>query len=420
MTVAIAEDGLPDWNLNDLYSGPEAPELQADLETARTESRLFAESYKACLSLLSGSELAEAIAAYEAILDRLYRVMGYGQLLHAVHTADAEIARFYQTLQERVTEITTETLFFTLELNHIDDAVLESQLAEPAAARYAPWVRDTRMYRPHQLSDDMERLLHEKSVAGRNAWMRLFDETMAHLRCHIGGEEFTLSDTMNRLSDTDGAVRKSAAEALSVALTDNVRVLAMVTNVLAKDKEIEDRWRAYDDPMGSRNLANQVEPEVVEALVTAVRDNYAGLSHRYYALKARWMGVEKLNTWDRNAPLPEDSDRRFSWDEARAVVLGAYGGFSPEMAKTAGRFFDDRWIDAPPKPGKSSGAFSHPLTPSAHPYVLLNYHGKARDVMTLAHELGHGVHQVLAADQGLLLAETPLTLAETASVFGEC
>ena len=419
MTASTAEDRLPDWNLDDLYSGPEAPELERDLQTAGVESRLFAESYKDRLSLLSGAELAEAIAAFEAILDRVHRVMGYGQLLHAVHTADAEVARFYQTLQERVTEITTETLFFTLELNHIDDAVLESQLTDPAAARYAPWVRDTRMYRPHQLSDDMERLLHEKSVAGRNAWMRLFDETMAHLRCHIDGQELTLSDTMNRLSDTDGAVRKSAAEALSVALTDNLRVLAMVTNVLAKDKEIEDRWRAYDDPMGSRNLANQVEPEVVEALVSAVRDNYGDLSHRYYRLKARWMGVEKLNTWDRNAPLPEDSDRRFSWDEARRAVLGAYGEFSPEMAKTAGRFFDDRWIDAAPKPGKSSGAFSHPLTPSAHPYVLLNYHGKARDVMTLAHELGHGVHQVLAADQGLLLADTPLTLAETASVFGE-
>ena len=419
MTASTAEDRLPDWNLDGLYSGPEAPELERDLQTAGVESRLFAESYKDRLSLLSGAELAEAIAAFEAILDRVHRVMGYGQLLHAVHTADAEVARFYQTLQERVTEITTETLFFTLELNHIDDAVLESQLTDPAAARYAPWVRDTRMYRPHQLSDDMERLLHEKSVAGRNAWMRLFDETMAHLRCHIDGQELTLSDTMNRLSDTDGAVRKSAAEALSVALTDNLRVLAMVTNVLAKDKEIEDRWRAYDDPMGSRNLANQVEPEVVEALVSAVRDNYGDLSHRYYRLKARWMGVEKLNTWDRNAPLPEDSDRRFSWDEARRAVLGAYGEFSPEMAKTAGRFFDDRWIDAAPKPGKSSGAFSHPLTPSAHPYVLLNYHGKARDVMTLAHELGHGVHQVLAADQGLLLADTPLTLAETASVFGE-
>ena len=419
MPAATVEDRLPDWNLDDLYSGPEAPELERDLETAGVESRLFAESYKDRLSILSGGELAAAIVAYEAILDRLFRVMGYGQLLHAVHTADPEVARFYQSLQERVTAITTETLFFTLELNRIADDVLESQLADPAAARYEPWVRDTRMYRPHQLADDMERLLHEKSVAGRNAWVRLFDETMAHLRCHVDGEALTLSDTMDRLSDADGAVRKSAAEGLSAALTDNVRVLAMVTNVLAKDKEIEDRWRAYDDPMGSRNLANRVEPEVVEALITAVRDSYGDLSHRYYGLKARWMGVEKLNTWDRNAPLPEDSDRRFSWAEARVAVLDAYGGFAPEMAATAQRFFDDRWIDAPPKAGKSSGAFSHPLTPSAHPYVLLNYHGKARDVMTLAHELGHGVHQMLAADQGLLLADTPLTLAETASVFGE-
>jgi len=419
MSVAIAKECLPDWNLNDLYSGPEAPELEADLERARAEIQLFSESYKDRLSALSGRQLAKAIGTYEAILDRLYRVIGYSQLLYAENPSDAQVTQSYQTLQERVTDITSETLFFTFELNRLDDEVLENQLTDPVAARYEPWVRDTRKYRPHQLIDDMERMLHEKSVAGRNAWMRLFDETMAHLRCHLDGEELTLSETINRLSDVDGAVRKSAAESLSAALTDNVRVLAMITNMLAKDKEIEDRWRAYDGPMSSRNLANQVEPEVVEALVTAVRDSYANLSHRYYALKARWMGVQTLNTWDRNAPLPEDSGRRFSWDEARAIVLGAYGGFSPEMAKTAARFFDNRWIDASPKPGKSSGAFSHPLTPSAHPYVLLNYHGKARDVMTLAHELGHGIHQVLAADQGFLLAETPLTLAETASVFGE-
>jgi len=315
--------------------------------------------------------------------------------------------------------ISTDTLFFMLELNRIDDDVLAAQLKGPLAANYAPWVRDVRVFRPHQLSDEAEKLLHEKSVTGRAAWTRLFDETMAALRFDVDGTELSLSETLNLLSDKDGGTRKTAAHALGVVLSENLRLFGLIINTLAKDKEIEDQWRNFAAPVSSRNLGNFVEDEVVDALVGSVRDAFPNLAHRYYALKAKWFGVEKLDYWDRNAPLPEDSDRHFSWEEARDIVLGAYGAFDPGIAAIAKRFFDERWIDAAPRPGKDSGAFAHPTVPSAHPYILMNFHGKARDVMTLAHELGHGVHQVLAAGQGALMSDTPLTLAETASVFGE-
>jgi len=273
--------------------------------------------------------------------------------------------------------------------------------------------------RPHQLPDELEKLLHEKSVTGRTAWSRLFDETMADIRFNVAGEELTMSDTLNQMTDPVGETRKVAARALSKGLSDQGRVLSLITNTLAKDKEIEDGWRKFRSPMASRNLANQVEDEVVEALVAAVRESYGDLSHRYYAMKAKWFGQEKLNWWDRNAPLPGADSQVFSWDQAKGTVLSAYSGFAPQMAQIAERFFDERWIDAPPRPGKNSGAFAHPTVSSVHPYVLLNFHGKTRDVMTLAHELGHGVHQVLAAPHGTLMSNTPLTLAETASVFGE-
>jgi oligoendopeptidase F len=273
--------------------------------------------------------------------------------------------------------------------------------------------------RAHQLSDELERMLHQKYVVGHAAWTRLFDETMARLRFPLGKESLTSAEVLNKLSDRDGAVRKAAAKSVGQVLGDNQRIFALITNTLAKDKEIEDDWRGFARPVSARNLANYVEDEVVDALVQAVRDSFPRLAHRYYALKAKWMGVETLPYWDRNAPLPEDADATIPWDQARQTVLDAYAAFSPRLADVGRRFFDQRWIDAPVRPGKSPGAFAHPTVPSAHPYLLLNYQGRIRDVMTLAHELGHGVHQVLAGPQGHLMADTPLTLAETASVFGE-
>ncbi len=411
---------LPVWDLSDLYASAEDPKLTADLDRAEAEGKAFASRLAGRLGGLSGDALAEAIAEYERIEEILGRAMSFGQLIFAGDATDPANGRFYQTLQERVTTISSHLLFFTLELNRLEDAEIERKLAgSPALARWQPWLRDLRVFRPHQLSDELEKLLHEKEVTGRSAWNRLFDETIANMQVKIGEEELTVSAALNRLSDRDRAVRAAAAEGVSAAFGSQVRLFSLITNTLAKDKEIIDNWRRYPRPGSSRNRANMVEDEVVDALVTAVRDNFPRLSHRYYSMKAKWLGLPKLQHWDRNAPLPEEQDRSIAWPDAVRTVLDSYRAFSPELADIGGRFFDKPWIDAALRPGKASGAFAHPTVPSAHPYLLLNYHGKSRDVMTLAHELGHGVHQILAGAQGYLLSGTPLTLAETASVFGE-
>jgi len=417
--AADALGALPTWDLGDLYAGPEDPAMDADLAAAESDATAFNTAYAGKLKALDGALLGAAIARFEAIDERLGRIMSYAGLLHAGDMSDPVVGRFYQTMQERVTAISTHLLFFTLELNRLDDAALEALLEAPALAHYAPWLRDVRAFRPHQLDDALEKLLHEKHVTGRAAWVRLFDETMAALRFPLDGRELTSAEALNLLSDRDGAVREAAAKSLGRVLGDNVRIFAHITNTLAKDKAIEDTWRQFPRPVSSRNLGNFVEDEVVDALVAAVTDAYPRLSHRYYVLKARWFGGESLDYWDRNAPLPEDDDRIIPWAGAVDTVMDAYGRFSPQLGEVAQDFFARPWIDAPVRPGKASGAFAHPTVPSAHPYLLLNYQGKTRDVMTLAHELGHGVHQVLAARQGHLMAQTPLTLAETASVFGE-
>jgi oligoendopeptidase F len=410
---------LPTWNLADLYPGSDAPALKADLDAAAGKARAFNERCAGRLATLDGAALGDAVAEYEAIQETLARVMSFAQLVYAGDMSDPKVGRFYQSMQERCTAISTDLVFFSLELNRLDDAALEDKLKAPALARYVPWLRDLRAMRPHQLSDELERLLHEKYVAGRAAWMRLFDETMAALRFPFKGEQLTSAEILNRLTDRDPAARREAAKSLGKVLGDNARTFALITNTLAKDKEIEDKWRNFERPVSSRNLANFVEDEVVDALVSSVQAAYPRLAHRYYALKAKWFGGKTLPYWDRNAPLPDDDDRVIAWKDARRLVLDAYAEFSPALAAIGSQFFEKSWIDAPVRPGKAPGAFAHPTVPSAHPYLLLNYQGRPRDVMTLAHELGHGVHQVLAGPQGHLMADTPLTLAETASVFGE-
>ncbi len=410
---------LPTWDLADLYPAPDSPQLTADLDRADAAAQAFATKNAGKLAAMSGRALAAAIGEFERIEEILGRVMSYAQLLFSADSTDAAIGRFYQSMTERVTTISSHLIFFSLELNRIDDAVLEAKLADPALAGWRPWLRDIRVFRPHQLSDELEKLLHEKEVTGRAAWSRLFDETIAGLKVPCGAEELTVSAVLNKLSDGDRAVREQAGQAIGTVFGANARLFALITNTLAKDKEIIDTWRHFDRPASYRNRSNMVEDEVVEALVSAVTSDYARLSHRYYLMKAKWLGLEKLQHWDRNAPLPGDDDREIAWPEARRRVLAAYGAFSPELASIGRDFFDKPWIDAALRPGKSGGAFAHPTVPSAHPYLLLNYHGRTRDVMTLAHELGHGVHQVLAGEQGYLRASTPLTLAETASVFGE-
>ena len=415
--TALAD--LPEWDLSDLYPGRDSETLKRDLSQLASDAEAFRERYQGRLADLSGAALGAAIETYERLQEQSGRIISYASLVHAGDLADPEIGRFFQTMQERVNAVSTTLLFFTLELNRVDDADLTAKETDPALARYRPWLRDTRAFRPYQLSDEIEKLLHEKYVAGRAAWTRLFDETIADLRFPIGGKELTEAEALDLLSERDPEIRREAALVIGEILGKNARTFALITNTLAKDKEIEDRWRGFARPISSRNLANFVEDDVVDALIAAVRESYPSLAHRYYRLKAGWFGVEQLPFWDRNAPLPEDEDRQIPWREAGETVLSAYGAFSPELAVIGKRFFTGRWIDAPVRPGKASGAFAHPTVPSAHPYLLLNYQGRVRDVMTLAHELGHGVHQVLAARQGYLMADTPLTLAETASVFGE-
>lgn len=415
---------LPEWNLDDLYPGRESPELIRDLARAEADSIAFESRYKGKLAEAAAKEdagqvLAEAVAAFESLEDLLGRIMSYAGLLHAGDTSDPERSKFYGDVQEKITAASSHLLFFQLELNRLDDQMLDRAMKDPALGHYRPWLEDIRREKPYQLEDRVEQLFHEKSVTGRGAWNRLFDETMAGLRFTVDDETLAIEPTLNLLQDADGAKRKGAAEALAETFSTNLRLFTQITNTLAKDKEISDRWRGFEDVAASRHLANRVEPEVVDALVASVRGAYPRLSHRYYRLKAKWFGRDHLDHWDRNAPLPEVPAETIRFDDARVTVLGAYGLFSPEMANIARRFFDERWIDAPVRLGKAPGAFSHPTVPSAHPYVLLNYQGRVRDVMTLAHELGHGVHQVLAGPQGALMAPTPLTLAETASVFGE-
>jgi oligoendopeptidase F len=415
---------LPEWNLADLYEGPDAAELKADLATSERAADAMQERYAGKLAALldggkGGAGLAQAVREFEALNDTMGRIVSYASLLYAADTSDPKRQKFFGDIQEKITAISSKLLFFPLELNRLDDEVLEKAMAHFELSHYRPWLEDLRKEKPYQLDDKLEQLFHEKAVTARSAWDRLFTETMTALRFEADGEKLSLEPTLNRLLDQDGDKRRRAAESLAKVFKDNVRLFTLVTNTLAKDKEISDRWRGFVDVADSRHLANRVEKEVVDALVAAVREAYPRISHRYYAMKAKWLGKKKLAHWDRNAPLPEEPKQVIGWSDAQKTVLTAYGDFSPRMADIAGRFFAQGWIDAPVREGKSPGAFSHPTVPSAHPYILLNYQGKPRDVMTLAHELGHGVHQVLANVQGPLMAPTPLTLAETASVFGE-
>ena len=415
---------LPEWNLADLYSGIEADEVTRDLQKMDADCAAFEADYKGRLAeRIAGDDggiwLAEAVRRYEAIDDLAGRLGSYAGLIHAGDSVDPAISKFYGDVSERLTAASVHLLFFGLELNRVDDAVIERAMQTPELGHYRPWLEDLRKDKPYQLEDRVEQLFHEKSQSGYAAWNRLFDQTISGLRFKVGGKELAIEPTLNFLQDRAPEKRKAAGQALAKTFKDNERTFALITNTLAKDKEISDRWRGFQDVADSRHLNNRVEREVVDALVASVRAAYPRLSHRYYNLKAGWFKKKKLAHWDRNAPLPFAATGTIAWPEAQKMVLTAYRGFSAEMADIAERFFTDRWIDAPVRPGKAPGAFSHPTTPSAHPYVLMNYQGKPRDVMTLAHELGHGVHQVLAAKNGALMAPTPLTLAETASVFGE-
>lgn len=418
---AAAPVAAPRWDLSDLYASPEDPAIESDFIRLEDEAKTFETRWKGKLGKASSADLAHALQGYEVIEEGLGKIGSYSQLLFAAHTTDPVCGRFAQSVRERLTVISAYLLFFPLELNRLDDAALEKGFSEnEALAAWRPYLRDLRVFRPYQLSDEVERVLMDMAVSGRNAWVRLFDETMAGLMVSFEGKEQPLGDVFNYMTDSDRTKREEAAKAISATLAANNKLLVGITNTLAKDKATVDAMRGYPRPVSSRNRANMVEDEVVDALVDAVQSSFSRLSHRYYSLKARWLGLEKLEHWDRNAPLPDVQDKRLSWDEGKAIVQRAYQNFDEEMGRHASTFLNNPWIDAAAVPGKSSGAFAHPVVPSAHPYLLMNYHGRPRDVMTLAHEMGHGIHQMLAGKkQGYLRSDTPLTLAETASVFGE-
>ncbi|MDA8954403.1 M3 family oligoendopeptidase [Planktomarina temperata] len=411
---------LPEWDLSDLYASEDAAELQADLTWLKQFCIDFSNDYEGKLAQLNADEMLKAVERYEAIDIIAGRIMSFAGLRYYQLTTDPERAKFMSDMQDKLTEHTTKLVFYGLEFNRLEEEALSKLLAQNAAlARYKPVFDRMRAMKPYQLSDEMERFLHDQSVVGAAAWNRLFDETVASLVFTIDGEDLPLEAAANKLSEQDRDTREAAAREIARVLRENTSLFARVHNTLAKEKEIEDRWRKMPTPQTGRHLSNHVEAEVVEALRNAVVAAYPKLSHRYYALKAKWLGLETMQIWDRNAPLPIEDDKLVDWTAAQEMVLSAYAEFSPEMAEIAKQFFTKSWIDAAVKPGKAPGAFAHPTVTTVHPYVMLNYLGKPRDVMTLAHELGHGVHQVLAAQQGELLSSTPLTLAETASVFGE-
>ena len=410
---------LPAWDLSDLYAGLDDPKVTADLADVAARAAGFSDSYRGKLAGLNAVQMLGALHELEAIYGLAGRLMSFAQLKTATDKLDPDLARFEQDTGEKIALASNDLLFFSLEVNSLDDALIAGWLEDAQLSRYASWFRRVRAEKPYQLSEELERFINEAKGTSGDAWARLFDETQASLSFEIGGETLNNARAFEKLSDPNEAVREEAAGEIGRVLSENSRVLTLVMNMRVKDKEIQDRWRTYARPVSSRNMANDVEDQVVDALVSAVTEAFPRLSHRYFAIKAKWLGKDKLAHWDRNAPLPQADTRRVKWDQAVDDVLAAYGDFDPKMADLGRQFFDNPWIDVPPRPNKDSGAFAHPTVTSAHPYLMLNYQGKVRDVMTLAHELGHGVHQLLARQQGEILSDTPLTVAETASVFGE-
>jgi len=410
---------LPEWDLSDLYTSQDAAELKRDLDWLEEACASFAADYENKLAALDAKGLLDCVLRNEKINQVAGRIMSYAGLRYYQQTTDSGRAKFMSDMQEKITDYTTPLVFFTLELNKLPDAHLADLLKQdPDLARYKPVFDRIRAMKPYQLSDEMEKFLHDLGVVG-DAWERMFDETIAGLEFEVDGETLTIEGTLNLLTDPDRAKREAGARELAEVLGANIRTFARVHNTQVKEKEVMDRWRGMETPQTGRHLSNHVEPEVVEALRNAVVNAYPKLSHRYYELKRKWLGLDVMQVWDRNAPLPMEDPKVVNWAQAEETVMEAYTAFDPRMGELAKPFFTDGWIDAGVKPGKAPGAFAHPTVTNVHPYVMLNYLGKPRDVMTLAHELGHGVHQVLAADQGEMLSSTPLTLAETASVFGE-
>lgn len=413
------KENLPCWDLSALYRSPNDPKIAKDLKSLDQRCTKFVKSYQGKLASLSAKELCKALKECESISDGLGKLGSYAFLYYSTRVTDSKAQALYQNTDEKIRDISSKLIFFSLELNEISDKQMNSLLKDKDLSLYTPYIKDSRAWKPYQLSKIEEEVIHEKNLTSRSAWVRMFEDQTASFKFKFGKAEIGISDIFNKFSSIDPKVRKQAADSIDETLSKNVRTQALIYSTLIKDKELDDRRRGFKKPIQSQNLNNLVEDEVVEALISTVKANYKNLSQRYYKLKAKMLGMKVLNYWDRNAPLNSHEDKKIPWSEAKNIVLTSYNKFSPKVGKIAEMFFDKNWIDAQTQDGKMFGAFSHSTVPSAHPYVMLNYLGKTRDVMTLAHELGHGVHQWLAREQGALMCGTPLILAETASVFGE-
>jgi len=411
-------EGLPNWDLSDLYDSPTSKSLIYDLQSASDSAKSLNANYLNKISKLDPSTLSKVIIEFEKVTEIVCRIMSFSYLRYSTDMQDTENSIFFQNMQEETTKISSHLLFIPLELKSLTSKELTLIVSDREIKKYEPWIRDLRAEREYQLSDELELFINEKNLI-TSSWVRLFDHTISALNFKYKDDNLSIAEVLDLLSDKDSHKRQIAGEEIGRVLKTNIQSFALITNTLAKDKEIEDRWRGFKSPLTSRNVSNRVEDQVVNSLIEAVKNSYPSISHRYYALKAKWLDVEKLDFWDRNAPLPGDNVQPINWIDAVSVVLEAYRKFSPKLADIGQCFFDNNWIDASIASGKNPGAFAHPTVPSVHPYIMLNYQGRPRDVMTLAHELGHGIHQVLASKHGHLLSETPLTLAETASVFGE-
>ena len=417
--ISNNKNELPLWDLSEIYKDIKDPMIKNDLKDIRNLSKDFLKKWKGKIKDLNSEEFVDCIDQYQNLNEKIYKIGTHSNLIFATNMEDPEISRYNSSISDEVTEIFSSLIFVTLELSKINDDTINKWVLNDEAKHWLPYLTILRKRNPYLLDPLVEEILIEKSATGRSAWVRLFDETSAALRFPFKTEMVSEAEILNYLSDIDPEKRKIAGKSLSQTLEKNKRIFGMILNVISRDRYIEDNKRGFKRIVSSRNLDNDVEDEVVDALVKTVDEAMPQLTHRYYKWKAKQFGKSKIDWWDRNAPLPQTSDRSIEWSEAKSIVLESFASFHPEIARLANLFFENNWIDADVRKGKASGAFAHPSIPSLHPYVLLNYQGKIRDVMTLAHELGHGVHQILASKNGLLMSETPLTVAETASVFGE-
>ena len=406
---------LPTWNLNEFYSSFKDKQINKDLHSLKKKISLFSIKYKGKLGKLKNQQLIRSLIEFEKVEEIILKLRSYAYLVYCTDQLNNDKAKFYQYIEESVLDCQKDVIFYGIELNKLSD----NKTLAFSKTKYKNWVKNHKKFKKYQKSENIERILAEKSLTSSSAWIRFFDQIMTRLKFRINGKILSEAEILNLLSSPNKLERKNAAEVFGKTLKDNIFNFSFIINTISKDLDIEKNVRGFQHSESSRHLYNQIEKSDIDSLVKTATQNYSVICHRYYKYKAKYFGGVKLNYWDRNAPYPGFKEPKISWNEAKGIVIESYTSFDKRFGKIVEKFFENSWIDARVLKGKTSGAFSHPTVPSCNPKILLNFQGKIRDVMTLAHELGHGVHQFLANSNGVLLADTPLTLAETASVFGE-